>query len=71
MVLVTCRFVFVKLLDMSTITHCYNYLSEMNAIWTLVEKEMYYGLIFLGTKQCKTVHDKLTTLYFIVKANLQ
>ena len=32
-----------------------------NTIQILVTEEMYYGLIFLHIKQCKTIHDELTT----------
>ena len=39
-------------------------------IWTLVAEEMYYGFIFPRVKQRKTIHDELTTTYFIAWAKL-
>ena len=34
---------------------------ERKTIRTLVAEEMYYGLIISHAKQCKLIHDELTT----------
>ena len=52
---------------MSTLIHSYIYLSLINTIQTLTAEEMYYGISFPRAKQCKTIHDELTT--FIARAN--
>ena len=66
MVLTTWRFVFVYLLYPRTITHRYNYFSiKGKQTPTLVVRGMYYGLMFLHAKQCKTIHDELTMTYLL------
>ena len=49
---------------LSTKHHRYSYLSMRNTIRTLIVEELYYGLIFLHTEQCKAIHYELST-YFI------
>ena len=56
----TLRSVFVYLSYLNIINHHHNYLSVRN-IQSLVAEEIYYGLIFPHSKQCKTIHDELKT----------
>ena len=61
LVLTTWKFIFDYLSYLCTITYCHDYLSMGNKIWTLVNMEKYYSLIFARANRFKTIHTLTTT----------